>query len=101
MKQREFFYEIVGQLREAQKSYFATRDKQMLNECIRLENIVDAELEKHDHEASEKPARRKSHIEELQSAIDDYGNGGLSLSPASPIEMQNKINEIINWINED
>lgn len=43
MNAREFFY-LVAQMREAQKSYFATRDAKVFRSCRALENDVDREI---------------------------------------------------------
>lgn len=43
MNAREFFY-LVANLRDAQKSYFKSRDQQVFRACRRLENEVDAEI---------------------------------------------------------
>lgn len=45
MNAREFFY-TVCEMRSAQKSYFKTRDQQILRAARKLENIVDAEIER-------------------------------------------------------
>lgn len=43
MNSREFFY-LVAQMREAQKNYFATRDRLVFRAARKLENEVDAEI---------------------------------------------------------
>jgi len=43
MNAKEFFY-TVAQMREAQKSYFKSRDQLVLRAARKLENIVDAEI---------------------------------------------------------
>lgn len=45
MNAREFFY-TVCELRSAQKSYFKTRDPLTLRAARKLENIVDAEIDR-------------------------------------------------------
>lgn len=45
MNAREFFY-TVCEMRSAQKSYFKTRDQQILRAARKLENIVDAEIDR-------------------------------------------------------
>jgi hypothetical protein len=45
MNAREFFY-AVCEMRSAQKSYFKTRDQQVLRAARKLENIVDAEIDR-------------------------------------------------------
>lgn len=45
MNAREFFY-TVCEMRSAQKSYFNTRDQQILRAARMLENIVDAEIDR-------------------------------------------------------
>jgi hypothetical protein len=45
MNAREFFY-TVCEMRSAQKSYFKTRDQQVLRAARKLENIVDAEIDR-------------------------------------------------------
>lgn len=39
------FRNLVAQMREAQKEYFRTRSKQVLQRSIMLEKLVDAELQ--------------------------------------------------------
>lgn len=39
------FRNLVAQMREAQKEYFRTRSKQVLQRSIMLERLVDAELQ--------------------------------------------------------
>lgn len=43
MNAKEFFY-LVAQMREAQKSYFETRDRKIFLACRALENDVDREI---------------------------------------------------------
>ena len=43
MNAREFFY-LVAQMREAQKTYFETRDRNCFRACRALENDVDREI---------------------------------------------------------
>lgn len=43
MNAREFFY-LVSNMREAQKTYFATREQKVLRAARKLENEVDAEI---------------------------------------------------------
>lgn len=45
MNHRDFFY-TVAQMREAQKAYFKTRDGNVFRACRKLENIIDAEIER-------------------------------------------------------
>lgn len=45
MEARAFFY-LVAQMREAQKAYFATRDRMVFRSCRALENDVDREIER-------------------------------------------------------
>lgn len=45
MNAREFFY-TVCEMRSAQKSYFKTRDQQVLRAARKLENVVDAEIDR-------------------------------------------------------
>ncbi len=45
MDSRAFFY-LVAQMREAQKAYFATRDRMVFRSCRALENDVDREIER-------------------------------------------------------
>lgn len=45
MEARSFFY-LVAQMREAQKAYFATRDRMVFRTCRALENDVDREIER-------------------------------------------------------
>lgn len=45
MNAKEFFY-MVAQMREAQKSYFKTRDGLVFRACRKLENEVDREIER-------------------------------------------------------
>lgn len=45
MDARAFFY-LVAQMREAQKAYFATRDRLVFRSCRALENDVDREIER-------------------------------------------------------
>lgn len=45
MNAKEFFY-LVAQMREAQKSYFKTRDALVFRACRKLENEVDREIER-------------------------------------------------------
>lgn len=45
MNAREFFY-LVAQMREAQKAYFANRDRNVFRACRKLENEVDREIER-------------------------------------------------------
>ncbi len=39
------FRNLVAQMREAQKEYFRTRSRQVLQRSIMLEKLVDAELQ--------------------------------------------------------
>lgn len=43
MTPREFFY-LVAEMREAQKSYFETRDRKVFRTARALENDVDREI---------------------------------------------------------
>ena len=43
MNAREFFDKVV-EMRNAQKKYFETRDKDVLSEAKRLEKEIDAEI---------------------------------------------------------
>lgn len=43
MNAREFFY-LVANMRSAQKRYFETRDRDVFRACRKLENEVDAEI---------------------------------------------------------
>lgn len=43
MSAKEFFY-LVAQMREAQRSYFKTRDSLTFRACRALENDVDREI---------------------------------------------------------
>lgn len=43
MTAKEFFY-LVAEMREAQKTYFETRSKQVFRACRALENDVDREI---------------------------------------------------------
>lgn len=45
MDHREFFYQ-VAQMRDAQKAYFATRNPNVFRVCRKLENLIDAEIER-------------------------------------------------------
>lgn len=45
MNAREFFY-LVAQMRSAQKAYFSNRDRNVFMACRKLENQVDAEIER-------------------------------------------------------
>ncbi len=45
MTAREFFY-LVANMRAAQKSYFETRQRNVFMACRKLENEVDAEIER-------------------------------------------------------
>ncbi len=45
MNSKDFFY-TVAQLRAAQKQYFKTRDPLALRAARKLENVVDAEIER-------------------------------------------------------
>lgn len=45
MNAREFFY-LVAQMREAQKSYFSTKDPLVFRAARKLENEVDHEIER-------------------------------------------------------
>lgn len=45
MNAKEFFY-TVAEMRSAQKSYFKTKDRQVFLAARKLENIVDAEIER-------------------------------------------------------
>lgn len=45
MNAREFFY-LVAQMREAQKNYFSTRDRNVFRAARKLENEVDREIER-------------------------------------------------------
>lgn len=38
------FRNLVAQMREAQKEYFCTRSREVLQRSIKLEKLVDAEL---------------------------------------------------------
>lgn len=43
MNAREFFY-LVANMRAAQKRYFETKDRAVFRACRKLENEVDAEI---------------------------------------------------------
>lgn len=43
MNAREFFY-LVAEMREAQKSYFETKDRYVFRAARKLENDVDKEI---------------------------------------------------------
>ena len=43
MNAKEFFY-LVSQMREAQKAYFATKDRNVFLAARKLENEVDREI---------------------------------------------------------
>lgn len=43
MNAKEFFY-LVAQMRDAQKSYFESRDRDVFRACRALENDVDREI---------------------------------------------------------
>lgn len=43
MNAREFFY-LVAEMREAQKSYFETKDRYVFRAARKLENEVDKEI---------------------------------------------------------
>lgn len=45
MNAKEFFY-TVAEMRSAQKAYFKTKDRQVFLAARKLENIVDAEIER-------------------------------------------------------
>ena len=45
MNAREFFY-TVAEMRSAQKAYFKTKDRQVFLAARKLENIIDAEIER-------------------------------------------------------
>lgn len=45
MDHREFFY-MVAQMRDAQKTYFATRNPNVFRVARKLENLIDAEIER-------------------------------------------------------
>ena len=45
MDHREFFYQ-VAQMRDAQKTYFATRNPTVFRVARKLENLIDAEIER-------------------------------------------------------
>lgn len=45
MNARDFYF-TVCEMRSAQKSYFKTRDPQVLRAARKLENIVDAEIDR-------------------------------------------------------
>lgn len=45
MNAKEFFY-MVAQMREAQKAYFETRDRNVFRQCRALENDVDREIKR-------------------------------------------------------
>lgn len=40
----ESFFWLVAEMREAQKSYFETRDRKVFRACRALENDVDREI---------------------------------------------------------
>lgn len=45
MTPRDFFY-TVAQMRSAQKAYFQTRSDRVLRAAIKLESIIDKEIER-------------------------------------------------------
>ena len=45
MNNKEFFY-LVAQMRSAQKAYFSNRDRNVFMACRKLENLVDAEIDR-------------------------------------------------------
>ena len=45
MNAKEFFY-LVAQMRSAQKAYFMNRDRNVFMACRKLENLVDAEIDR-------------------------------------------------------
>lgn len=45
MNHKEFFY-LVAQMRSAQKAYFMNHDRHVFMACRKLENQVDAEIDR-------------------------------------------------------
>lgn len=45
MNAKDFFY-LVAQMRSAQKAYFMNHDRNVFMACRKLENLVDAEIER-------------------------------------------------------
>ena len=45
MTPREFFY-LVAEMRSAQTAYFKTKDKNVFRAARKLENLVDAEIQR-------------------------------------------------------
>lgn len=45
MNAKEFFY-LVAQMRSTQKAYFTNHDRNVFMACRKLENLVDAEIER-------------------------------------------------------
>lgn len=45
MDPRDFFYQ-VAQMRDAQKAYFATRNPNVFRVARKLENLIDAEIDR-------------------------------------------------------
>lgn len=45
MNAKEFFY-LVAQMRSAQKAYFMNHDRNVFMACRKLENLVDAEIDR-------------------------------------------------------
>ena len=43
MNAKEFFL-LTAEMRDAQRAYFANRDKDVFRACRKLENLVDAEI---------------------------------------------------------
>lgn len=45
MDAKEFFYQ-VAEMRAAQKAYFSTRSPAVFRACRKLENLIDAEIDR-------------------------------------------------------
>lgn len=45
MNARDFFY-LVAEMRSAQTAYFKTKDKNVFRAARKLENLVDAEIQR-------------------------------------------------------
>lgn len=45
MDAKEFFY-MVAEMRSAQKAYLSTRSSSVFRACRKLENLIDAEIDR-------------------------------------------------------
>lgn len=59
MKDINNFISIVENMRNAQKEYFRTRNKEVMKQSMMLEKTVDKMIEEHKNELKKKPIQQE------------------------------------------